>query len=45
MDWVSIITRYYSAGYYTKSQVAVFLVKGKITADQYKTITGDNYVP
>lgn len=43
MDWVAIITRYYNAGYYTADQVKIFVEKLKITADDYKTITGDTY--
>lgn len=43
MDWVTLITRYYQAGYYTDAQVAVFVVKSKITADEYKAITGQDY--
>ncbi len=29
---------------YTIEQVKVFVSKGKITAEQYKTITGQDYV-
>jgi len=43
MDWNAICTEYYNAGYYTATQVAVFVVKGKITAAQYQTITGQTY--
>ena len=44
MDWNKICTGYYNAGYYTNDSLKVFVVKGKITADQYKTITGIDYV-
>lgn len=43
MDWFETIKRYFDAGLYTKEQVAVFVVKGKITAEQYEQITGDVY--
>ena len=43
MDWMNTINNYYIAGYYTVAQVAVFVVKGKITAAQYQTITGQVY--
>lgn len=38
------IKGYYDVGYCTKDMVAIAVVKGKITADEYKTITGDDYV-
>jgi uncharacterized XkdX family phage protein len=44
MDWFKFIKDNYDSGNYTKDNVKVFVVKGKITADQYKTITGDDYV-
>lgn len=34
----------YYPRFYTKAQVAVFVLAGKITAAQYKEITGDKYV-
>ena len=37
------IKRFYDLGLYTKAQVAVFVEKGKITAKQYKEITGEAY--
>jgi uncharacterized XkdX family phage protein len=43
MDWFKTIKDYYDTGRYTKEQVAVFVVKGKITAAQYQEITGDVY--
>ena len=43
MDWFATVKGYYDAGFYTKDQVKVFVVKGKITTDQYKTITGEDY--
>jgi len=44
MNWVKVVTDYYNAGYYTADQVKTFVVKGKITADDYQTITGQAYV-
>ena len=40
-----IVKRFYDKGYYSKEDVAKFVVSGKITAAEYKTITGDDYVP
>jgi len=38
------IKLYYDAGYWTKDMVKKAVVKGKITAEQYKEITGEDYV-
>lgn len=38
-----IVKRYYDKGIYTKENVATFVRAGKITAEQYKEITGDVY--
>ena len=43
MDWYAIVKRHYDAGRYTPEQVAVFVSAGKITPEQYKTITGSEY--
>jgi uncharacterized XkdX family phage protein len=43
MDWNKICTDYYDAGFYTSTSLKVFVVKGKITIEQYKTITGIDY--
>lgn len=40
MNWMNTITYFYTQGLYTVEQVKVFVVKNKITAEQYKTITG-----
>mgnify|MGYP002623675772 CR=1 FL=1 len=37
------IKKYYDRGFYTKEQVANFVKKGKLTAEQYKEITGYDY--
>ena len=43
MDWFKVCLEYYQAGYYNNTSLKVFVVKNKITADQYKTITGIDY--
>lgn len=43
MNWVDTITYFYSQGFYTVDQVKIFVAKNKITADEYKTITGQDY--
>lgn len=40
----SSIKRYYDMGLYTKEKVAVFVQAKWITPEQYKEITGDDYV-
>lgn len=37
------VKKYYDMGLYSKSKVADFVVKEKITAEEYKLITGDDY--
>ncbi len=37
------IKRYYDKGYYTKVHIAAIVVAEALTAEQYKSITGDNY--
>lgn len=39
-----IVKRYYDKGIYTKENVATFVRAGKITAEQYEQITGEEYV-
>jgi len=43
MDWFTIVKRHYDAGRYTDDQVTVFVEAGKITPEQYQTITGSEY--
>jgi uncharacterized XkdX family phage protein len=40
----AIIKKNYDRGLWNKSMVAVAVVKGVITAEQYKEITGEDYV-
>ena len=44
MNWFKICTDYYNAGYYNNTTLKVFVVKGKITSDQYKIITRVDYL-
>ena len=44
MDWYITIKNYYDAGIYTKEQVGMFVTKGKIDANQYKMITGFEFI-
>ena len=37
------IKMYYEHGWATKAQVGMYVTFGKITPDQYKLITGDDY--
>lgn len=43
MDWVKTISDFYKDGYYTVNNVKIFVVKGKITAADFKNITGQDY--
>lgn len=38
-----IVKRYYDDGTYTKDDVKKFVVKGKLSPDEYKEITGEKY--
>lgn len=38
-----IVKRYYDRGYYSKDDVAKFVLAGKITDDEYEQITGEKY--
>lgn len=44
MMWKSWINDYYQKGYYTSDQMKVFVTAGWITAEDYQTITGQDYV-
>ncbi len=43
MDWYKTVKGYYDAGFYDNEKVKMFVQKSKITAAQYKEITGQNY--
>lgn len=38
-----IVKRFYDKGIYTAENVAVFVKANKITVEQYKEITGEDY--
>ena len=38
-----IVKRYYDKQYYSKEDVAKFVVAGKLTAEEYQQITGEEY--
>ena len=40
-NWFDRIKKYYDAGLWTAKMVGNAVVKGKITAEQYKEITGE----
>ena len=44
MEWFPKIKRFFEGGYWTKKMVADAVEKSKITEDEYKEITGENYV-
>ena len=37
------VKKFYKQGIYTKYMVKQFVIKGKITAEQYEEITGEAY--
>ena len=39
----SKVKRFYDLGLYSDAQVAQFVVKGKLTAEEYQQITGQTY--
>jgi uncharacterized XkdX family phage protein len=43
MNWVQIATNDWNT-YHDKARIANFVVKGKITAEQYEQITGEPYL-
>lgn len=43
VNWFNRIKKYYDAGLWTAKMVGNAVVKGKITAEQYKEITGEDY--
>ncbi|HCT64257.1 MAG TPA: XkdX family protein [Lachnospiraceae bacterium] len=38
-----VVKRYYDLGIYSKENVKVFVVAGRLTAEDYRLITGDEY--
>jgi uncharacterized XkdX family phage protein len=43
MNWYPLVKGYFDKGYYTVDKVRVFVETGKITPEQFQTITGDEY--
>lgn len=43
MDWFTTIKGFYDKGLWTIGQVHIAAGKGKITAEEFKTITGQDY--
>ena len=41
MDWYGKVKRYYEKGFYSNEQVKIFVEVGKISAEEYKEITGE----
>lgn len=39
--WYKAAKRYYDMGLYTKEQVAIFVIKGRITEEEYEEIVGE----
>ncbi|HBH3604311.1 XkdX family protein [Clostridioides difficile] len=44
MNWYKIITDFYRNDNWTKEQVKTAVEKNKITASEYKEITGEDYI-
>lgn len=44
MNWFEKVKRYYDNKLYTKEQVKVFVKTNKITVEEYKEITKEDYV-
>lgn len=43
MDWFATIKDFYDEGFYDNSKVKIFVEKSKITQEDYKKITGEEY--
>lgn len=44
MDWFEKVNRYYNEGFYTNEQVKIFVVYNKISKEEFKQITGEDYL-
>ncbi|WP_195940970.1 XkdX family protein [Romboutsia sp. 1001713B170131_170501_G6] len=44
IDWFEKVKRYYDKKKYTKEEVKMFVISGKITEEEYKEITGEDYI-
>lgn len=43
LNWFVAVKRYYDKGLYDNADVALFVAKGRITEEQYKQITGEDF--
>jgi len=43
MDWYATLKRHYDAGRYSTADLGNFVIAGKITPQQYETITSVTY--
>jgi uncharacterized XkdX family phage protein len=43
-QWYKILSAFYNDKCYDSNSLKLFVTKSKITSDQYKTITGIDYV-
>lgn len=44
INWFKRISEHYENGRYDNSEVKIFVECGKITPDEYKKITGEDYI-
>lgn len=44
INWLEKLTDYYKQGYWTKDMLKVAVEKKKITTEEYKQITGEDYI-
>lgn len=44
MNWYNFCLNNFNAGIANADNLKIYVVKSKITADQYKTITGIDYI-
>ena len=43
IDWFARVKQGYDLGFYDNADVATFVIKGRITEEQYKLITGEDF--
>lgn len=44
INWFERLKGYYTKGYWTKSMIGDAVKKDKITSEEYKQITGEDYI-
>lgn len=42
INWYERVKQGYDLGYYDNADIATFVIKGRITASEYKAITGED---